>query len=600
VAGPSVPTSKSQRSAEDALAPMGVATTNVLDRVMASVGLLPGGVAVRFERCEDVSQAGVLLALPALLACGLLRYSAKYFHLPQGYYTLGNIFLLLGLMILNRVKSVEELRRSAPGEWGKILGLDRCPVVETLREKIKLISNSGSAVEQWAAALAQDWMQAESLEQGVGGLLYLVDGHVRVYHGSQTKLPRHYVARQRLCCRATTDYWVNQPEGSPIFKINQAVDPGMIEVLREQIVPRLETDVPHQPTSEQLKADPQLCRFTLVFDREGYSPAFFRKMWDKRIACQTYRKQPYEPWPAEEFADTQVRLNNGATVTWKLAERGVLLGTKESEQIWVREVRKLTERGHQTAVVGTQYRVDQGQMARDQFGRWSQENFFHYAGRSFDLDRLIDYQLESVPDTVEVVNPRWRQLDSQVRGERAVLARQKGDFAGLVLKGEIETDNVEEFLNRKQALQQQIQQQEVRVVELKQQRREQDRKIPFSKLPEADRFDQLSNRSKHFIDTIKITAYRAETALVNILREKTQAHHQDDARSLARQIFKTEANLIPDPQAKTLTVEIHGLSTPRDDVALEHLCAELTATETNYPGTELRLIYRKVGQKVSL
>ena len=80
---------------------------------------------MRFERCEDVSQAGVLLALPALLACGLLRHSAKYSHLPAGYYTLGNIFLLLGLMILNRVKSVEELRRSAPREWGKILGRDR-------------------------------------------------------------------------------------------------------------------------------------------------------------------------------------------------------------------------------------------------------------------------------------------------------------------------------------------------------------------------------------------------------------------------------------------------------------------------------------------
>lgn len=595
-----MPTSKSQRSAEDAAAPMGVATTNVLDRVMASVGLLPGGVAVRFERCEDVSQGGVLLALPALLGCGLLRHSAKYFHLPEGYYTLGNIFLLLGLMTLNRVKSVEELRRSAPGEWGKILGLDRCPVVETLREKIQMITHSGPAVEQWAAALAQDWIQAETLEQGVGGLLYLVDGHVRVYHGSQTKLPRHYVARQRLCCRATTDYWVNQPEGSPIFKINQAVDPGMIEVIREQIVPRLEADVPNQPTAEQLKADPKLCRFTLVFDREGYSPGFLRQMWEKRIACQTYRKQPYEPWPQEEFADTPVRLKNGTTVTWKLAERGVLLGAKKSEQVWVREVRKLTERGHQTSVVGTQYGADQAQIARDQFGRWSQENFFHYAGRSLDLDRLIDYQLESVPDTVEVVNPHWRQLDSQVRGERAVLARKKGDFAALVLQGDIETENVQEFLSRKQALQEEIQQQTARVDELKGQRRKQERKIPFSKLPEADRFDQLSNRSKHFIDTIKITAYRAETALVHILREKIQAHHQDDARSLARQIFKTEANLIPDSQAKTLTVEIHGLSTPRDDVALEHLCAELTATETNYPGTELRLIYRKVSQKVSL
>lgn len=573
---------------------MGVATTNVLDRVMASVGLLPGGVPLRFEACEDVSRGGVLLALPALLGCGLLRHSAKYFHLPGGYYTLANIFLLLGLMTLNRVKSIEELRRCAPGEWGKILGLDRCPVAETLRKKIKLITHSGQEVEQWAAALAQDWMQSESMEQAAGGMLYLVDGHVRVYHGSQTKLPRHYVARQRLCCRATTDYWVNHPDGSPVFKINQAVDQGMIQVIRDQIVPRLEVDIPNQPTKEQLEADPFLCRFTLVFDREGYSPGFIRQMWEKRVACQTYRKQPYDLWPQQEFVDTQVRLKNGTTVTWKLAERGVLLGTKKNEQVWVREVRKLTERGHQTSVVGTQYRVAHMQIARDQFGRWSQENFFRYAGQSFDLDRLIDYQLESVPDTVEVVNPHWRQLDGQVRRDLVLLSRKKSAFGALSLNGDIDTDKVQEFLAQKQELQEQIQQMEIQLTELKKQRREQKRKIPLSELPKADRFDQLSNRSKHFIDTIKIIAYRAETAIAQTLREKIQTHHQDEARGLARQIFQTEANLIPDPQAGTLTVEIHSLSTPRDDVALEHLCAELTETQTKYPGTELRLIYRKV------
>lgn len=575
---------------------MGVATTNVVDRVMASAGLLEGGVQTRFERSTDVSQGGVLLALPALLACGLLRHSAKYFHLPQGYYTLVNIFLLLGLMVLNRVKSIEGLRRCPPGEWGKVLGLDRCPVVETLREKVKLITQSGSAVEQWAGALAQDWIEAESMNQSAGGMLYLVDGHVRVYHGSQTKLPRHYVARQRLCCRATTDYWVNHPDGSPVFKINQPVDPGMIEVLREQIVPRLEADIANQPTAEQLKADPLASRFTLVFDREGYSPGFFRQMWDKRVGCQTYRKHPYDPWPEEDFVQTAVRLKNGHTVHWKLAERGVLLGSKEQEQIWVREVRKLSQRGHQTSVVGTQYKASKEQIAADQFGRWSQENFFHYAGRSFDLDRLIDYQLQSVPDTVQVVNPRWRQLDGQVRRQAAELARQKAAFGALSLQGDIETENVQEFLSRKQQLQQQIQNQQAQLEELKKQRREQKRKIPVSELPQAERFDQLSNRSKHFIDTIKIIAYRAETALAQTLREKIHAHHRDEARGLARQIFKNEVNLIPDPQAKTLTVEIHGLSTPRDDAALEHLCAELTATETIYPGTDLRLIYRKVSR----
>jgi hypothetical protein len=45
--------------------------------------------------------------------------------------------------------------------------------------------------------------------------------------------------------------------------------------LREQIVPRLKADVPNQPTEEQLEADPLLSRFTIVFDREGYSTGIF-------------------------------------------------------------------------------------------------------------------------------------------------------------------------------------------------------------------------------------------------------------------------------------------------------------------------------------
>ena len=36
-----------------------------------------------------------------------------------------------------------------------------------------------------------------------------------------------------------------------------------------------------------------LCRFVLVFDREGYSPVFFKEMWQSnRIVCITYHKFP--------------------------------------------------------------------------------------------------------------------------------------------------------------------------------------------------------------------------------------------------------------------------------------------------------------------
>jgi hypothetical protein len=54
-----------------------------------------------------------LLALPTLLACGLLRHSGEYFRLPAGFYPLKTIFLLLAFMALARLESTEALRYHA-------------------------------------------------------------------------------------------------------------------------------------------------------------------------------------------------------------------------------------------------------------------------------------------------------------------------------------------------------------------------------------------------------------------------------------------------------------------------------------------------------
>ena len=106
-----------------------------------------------------------------------------------------------------------------------------------------------------------------------------VDGHVRLYHGSQTSLPKRYVSRQRLCLRGTTDYWVNDALGQPFFVVERPIDHGLLEALRSDIVPRLLKDVPGQPTVEESKADRYRARFVILFDREGYSPEFFKEMW---------------------------------------------------------------------------------------------------------------------------------------------------------------------------------------------------------------------------------------------------------------------------------------------------------------------------------
>jgi len=79
-----------------------------------------------------VPNGGVLLALPALLANGLfIDPTADHFTLPEGYYGLESLFLRLGFMALTRLKYSEDLRYCAPGEWGKLLGLECVPEVKT-------------------------------------------------------------------------------------------------------------------------------------------------------------------------------------------------------------------------------------------------------------------------------------------------------------------------------------------------------------------------------------------------------------------------------------------------------------------------------------
>ena len=125
---------------------------------------------------------------------------------------------------------------------------------------------------------------------------------------------------------------------------------------------------------------------------------------------------------------------------------------------------------------------------------------------------------------------------------------------------------------------------------IKQRRKQVPRQIPVQDLPEPDRFTRLRTERKYFLDTIKMIAYRAETSMASTVREKLK--RSDDARSLLRQIYNTEVDLIPDLEARTLTVRLHHLTQAAHDTAVRYLCEELTATETIFPGTDLRLVYK--------
>lgn len=571
---------KSERSREDAQAAdgMGTACTRADERIAAAIGLAQCATT-RFEPSRDVQLAGLLTGLPALCANGLLSGLGKYIALPRGFYSALHILLVLGFMALGRIRRPEGLRHIPPGEFGKVIGLDRVPEVRTLREKIGVLASTGKPAE-WMKELSRSWMQGDPEE---AGYLY-VDGHVRVYHGEVAQLPRRYVSRERLCLRGTTDYWVNDAVGRPYFVVSKTVTEGLAQTLLDDIVPELLGSVPQQPTAAELSQDAQLHRFVIVFDREGATHSLLNQLWQQRIGALTYRKNVKDVWPEGEFIEQEVLAPGGGSTLMKLCMRQTTLGAGKAA-IPVTEVRRLTPSGHQTAIITTARRLDPTLIAGRMFSRWCQENYFGYMMQHYDIDGLIEYGVQSLPGTQRVVNPAWRALEVEVRQARQTERRLQAAVTKSALDDAAQIDKKAEAFEAMQAAQAQL-------LQLRLQRKQTPRKVTIDSLPEDQRPDELLPLSKMFCDTVKMIAYRAETAMVGLLRRHLK--NEAEARALIRDLLVASADIEPDDLAKTLTIRIHHLANPAQNKAVAALLHDLNEQAFCHPETAARMIYALV------
>ena len=276
---------------------MGRAARDVERRTLARAGLLTEATPEFVEPAHAVAGGGVLAALPMLLREGLLTAANRLFHLPAGFYGLTSILLFVACMTLARVRNPESLRYQAPGEWGAILGLDRCPETKTLRRKIGLLASAEHTVRDWQSALARTWASEHDDDWAT------VDGHVKVYAGRNGRLPKHFVARQKLCLPASVSYWINALGGAPLLCLHKALDPKLVKAIEHDVVPQLQhVGVVTEAAPDLTGAQAGLPQLTLVFDREGWSPDLFKRLARRGIACITWHKNfNGEDWPPEHF-----------------------------------------------------------------------------------------------------------------------------------------------------------------------------------------------------------------------------------------------------------------------------------------------------------
>ena len=534
------------------------------DRILAYLGLLDDAAPL-FRSESHVPHGGVLLALPFLVASGIFATACKtYGSIGPAFYGLRTTLVALLLMALLRIKRPEGLKEHSPKDLGRILGLDRAPEVKTLRRKLHHLAAFGRAAE-FGKALAQKRVA----DRGAAlGFLY-VDGHVRVYHGSRT-LPKAHVARMRLCMPATTDYWVNDAAGEPLFVVTAEANAGLVKML-----PRV---------LDEVRALVGERRVTIAFDRGGFSPKLFLKLIADGFDILTYRKGRFRRVARSLFRLHEATID-GRKVTYTLADQGVrLLGGK----LRMRQVVRLTEDGHQTPILTSRRDLSAVEVAFRMFERWTQENFFKYLREEYALDALVDYEVVPDDPTREVPNPKKAAVTAELAQARAEFERLTAEYGTeAFVNPEQGRPTMRGFKVAKSELAQRIRAAFDRVTALEEKRSALPARIPVGKAV-GGAVVKLAPECKHLTNILKMVAYQTESDLLNLAAPHYK-RTKDEGRTFIQSALANSADL--EVTESELRIRLARLSSAHRTRVLAAICQELDRSGTCFPGTRLRLRY---------
>jgi len=535
----------------------------LIDRLLARLGKIDDADPI-FTPGHRIPRAGVILAVPALLQSGVFSVAEEvYGHIGPAFYGLRTTMLALLLLALLRIKRPEALKEHAPPDLGRLLGLDRAPEVKTLRRKLTRLAEHGKA-EVFGRKLAK----LRVAQRGKAlGLLYM-DGHVRVYHG-QRRLSKAHVTRMRLSLPATTDYWVNDQSGDPLFVVTAELNAGLVKML-----PVLLAGIRRLVGKRR--------RVTVVFDRGGWSPKLFARIIKARFDILTYRKGHWTKVPSSRFGRCAKRIE-GRRVVYDLNDRNIRL---LKGKLRLRQITRLGKDGHQTPIVTSRLDLPAVVLAYRMFERWRQENFFKYLREEFALDALVDYQVESEKEGQTVPNPERRKLDKKLAAVRSDLKAVQALYGkAAAANKEGRRPSMRGFKIAHGKLGQSIRKIQERIAILKQRRDAAPNRVPVSELAGAP-LVRLSRERKHMTNCIKMVAYQAESDLLALLRPHYK-RADEEGRTLVTTALQSAADI--EVQDGELRVTLAPLSSQHRSQAITAICKALNQMQVCFPGSKLRL-----------
>ena len=215
------------------------------------------GLLERLRKGERCNFSGALMHHLFLSEIGFGDIISPLHNVPSATYGVGDILESCFFSIALGIPSIESLKLVNASEFGILLGINRAPDKETIRERLADIAEqnkSGEIIDGFAKVL----LERDFIDRGV----FFIDGHFLPYYGLNV-IAKGYHTVRRLAMRGNELYAITDRQGRVLFFITESNEIDFRPIIHRCAQKLIGYGIP---------------RPILVFDRGGYGVHFFSEL----------------------------------------------------------------------------------------------------------------------------------------------------------------------------------------------------------------------------------------------------------------------------------------------------------------------------------
>lgn len=307
------------------------------------------------------------------------------------------------LMHVNKISSSEQLKTVYRREFGRLLGLDKLPHLEKVRENITELIG----LKQVNQAVIK-FFKVQVIKGVVSIWRIFLDGHFVPYTGKE-KVHKSYCTQRDMMMPGNTEFFSHDSSGHIVYFDIQEGKGDIVKSL--------------QKASHHLKPYNNKTQPLVVVDRE---------LWgvDKFIELSPYRFVTWEK-NCDKAALKQLPESNFTTSldfgkdNYLLFEENKVYKNAKGKTIGLRRIIARNTKTTETIAIVTNDTIETTEIIADSMlNRWGcSENGFKHMGRRTNMHYNPKWEIEKASQEQSVYNPDYANLNKQLKQKKGLLAK---------------------------------------------------------------------------------------------------------------------------------------------------------------------------------